>query len=364
MLDFFKNIGSDTSDYVKTRFTNPFLLSLLGVWIIRNFDFIYAFFNFAEGVTLTQRIDYFHRYFNSKNLFFELLINVLWTTLILILSYLLLLGSRWLTNQYTKALNELNKNTARGSVVSKEEHEILEKHLKKVKTERDQLKTEARFHDDIVKDKNQSIEKLSTEVNRSQNNYAALQLLQDKLNIEKKNLTTENEKLNEDIKIVKKDLQTSERNYNETKNLLDITITNINKYLDFGHVDDDDLTKLKFLTYLSPFKTIIFSKLLYEEIKGLSESERINFEIMLRELAEQNLLVSFYRIGEYINNDNISNTEIESKDLDYYESLDLITEEIFYPRSSTDNNELDKYMLTGKGELLFKVLTAILNNKE
>lgn len=120
------DLFNSTTDYIKTRLTNPFLGTLLAVWITRNFEFLYALFNFAVGVTLTQKEDYIRRYFIQHGTLEELWINLGISLAIIVSSFILLWITRLITNFYELRLVPLTyKYTQPKTLVTKERYEAL-----------------------------------------------------------------------------------------------------------------------------------------------------------------------------------------------------------------------------------------------
>jgi len=194
--DFLNNL----KDYADTRLKNPFLGTLVLVWIFRNFEFLYALFNFEEDVTLRQRIDYIRRYFQHYD-FWHCMESVGIAFGLMALSFILLLFARALTNGYSIVLNYLNDKTDKGSVVSRKEFEHLKKQFKVAKGERDQLRTEAMLHDETVQElnsklsasfKNETVEEVTENIDKELLKHINEEVSLEKLLEERAQLINEN----------------------------------------------------------------------------------------------------------------------------------------------------------------------------
>lgn len=118
MSDYFSSL----LDNFKTRVTNPFLGTLAGVWIIRNWEIIYALFNFDDDCLMNEKILFIKSYFSKLNFYSELVKN-LWISMgILLLTYCLLGISKSIVEFYYKILEKkiivwIDKN----AILTKEE---------------------------------------------------------------------------------------------------------------------------------------------------------------------------------------------------------------------------------------------------
>jgi hypothetical protein len=98
MSEFFTSI----LDSYKSKIRNPFFGTLFTVWIIRNWIVVYALFNFDVNYTMQDKLDFIADHFVKKDFWNEFLINISCTFLLLIITYILLAGTRFLTDLYYK----------------------------------------------------------------------------------------------------------------------------------------------------------------------------------------------------------------------------------------------------------------------
>lgn len=199
------DIWDSFTEYVKTRLTNPFLATLIVVWIIRNFTFVFSLFNFDSGETREQKLEYIENYLSIHETWSELGWNVSISFSVIFSSFILLLVSRALTNGYSLALSFLNKHTAKSTMIEVEDHNKLLLEYANLKKERDVFRSEASSHDGQIND---LVERLSSKT-------AELSIFESELAKEKNSkLTIENE--NENLKAKVENLE------KEVKELLSI----------------------------------------------------------------------------------------------------------------------------------------------
>ncbi|WP_289058586.1 hypothetical protein [uncultured Flavobacterium sp.] len=86
----------------RSKVRNPFIGTMIGVWMIRNWKVIYAFFTFDEDYTMQGKINYFESYFEKISFWRELLSVIGITFLSLLLTFILLALSRAITDFYYK----------------------------------------------------------------------------------------------------------------------------------------------------------------------------------------------------------------------------------------------------------------------
>ena len=120
-------------DNIKERTTNPFLGTLLVVWIIRNWTLVYGLFNFDKGFTLDKKLKYIADHYQSQAFVPNLLIVVAITFLVLVSTYCMLTLGRLITDTYDKfVLPYLSKITDKSSIVLKTEYKTLEEVVKQL----------------------------------------------------------------------------------------------------------------------------------------------------------------------------------------------------------------------------------------
>ena len=120
-------------DNFQEKVTNPFLGTYVSIWCIRNWELLYSVINFDTNNSLDQKVLFIKTYFNTHPFVEGVLSNILWTFLVLIITYILLNSSRVIVNLSEKQLKPwIYKITDSKSIVLKSRHV-------RVKNERDEL---------------------------------------------------------------------------------------------------------------------------------------------------------------------------------------------------------------------------------
>lgn len=160
-----KDIFFSLKDNVKQKTTNPFFGTLIIVWIIHNWQFVYSLFNFEKEVTLQKRINFLKLYLEPLPFAKSLGLCILITIGVLISSYLLLNISRLIVNLYDKKLTPwIYMITDKTSIVLRSEYEDMksERDLmsQKLETEREyklKLQSEISNLEDKIKTKTSKV---------------------------------------------------------------------------------------------------------------------------------------------------------------------------------------------------------------
>ncbi|MXN90505.1 hypothetical protein GR160_04630 [Flavobacterium sp. Sd200] len=320
--DFFNSI----SDYAKTRFTNPLLGTIVAVWFIRNFDFVFALFNFADGVTLTQKVDYFHRYFKVHGTTTELCTVIMYAFFILLGTFLLLLFSRGLTNGYIVLLNLVNKSTDVGTVVSRSMYDELRKTYNTVKSERDTLRSKETSHDEalkILKLEIESKEKQYSELNDEfSKKTAESDLIYEELSAKHISLDESHNKLKSELQY-----KTNEADKFQAKYLLNkIQDSEVIKEIFTADSIEIHLNQYKSsqveigITELEKIEPALRLLLQENEIKNFIEISLLaeNFRYFPSELADYQLVVKLRDFKLLLTEANMKvvNNKVNTKDLD------------------------------------------------
>ncbi|MEP5612490.1 MAG: hypothetical protein ABJP45_09590 [Cyclobacteriaceae bacterium] len=138
LVSFSENIGRNTK--------NPFLGSLVLIWVIRNWSILYAAFAFEKGLTIQSKIDFLNQRI-CANTFWEIAgqfgINVGLAVLLLVVIYFLINGTRAITNLFENRLTPwIYELTAPDKIVLKKEYDRLNVRIEqlgeKIKKERDE----------------------------------------------------------------------------------------------------------------------------------------------------------------------------------------------------------------------------------
>ncbi len=113
-------------DNFKEKTRNPFLGTYLIVWVIRNWELLYTLFNFDSDYKLSDKIGYIKSYYLEHGFITNLFTSILWAFGLLILTYLLLAISRFITNFSEKRITPwIYKITDSNTIVLKETYEAL-----------------------------------------------------------------------------------------------------------------------------------------------------------------------------------------------------------------------------------------------
>lgn len=111
-------------DNLATRSKNPFLGTFAIVWFCRNWELVFALFNFDESFTLQKKINFLSEKVQYDAFWPELGANIGWTFTVLIITYVLINIARGITNLFEKRLTPLiYKWTDYGSLVPREKYQ-------------------------------------------------------------------------------------------------------------------------------------------------------------------------------------------------------------------------------------------------
>lgn len=126
MLD---NITSLFDNY-KGKIRNPFIGTIISVWLIHNWRIPFALFNFDDDCTMQDKINYIADYFGKQDFWSELGEIIFYSFLILVFTFLLMAISRFLTDSYYIIIEKtlitfIDKN----AVYSKEDKILLDERI-------------------------------------------------------------------------------------------------------------------------------------------------------------------------------------------------------------------------------------------
>ena len=122
------NIGSSLKDNFFQKTSNPFLGTLIMVWSIKNWKFVYSLFYFDNDCDLNCRIELISEYFQHYT-FLDFSLTVIVSFLVLIITYFLINLSRLIINFYEKKVTPVvYRITDKNSVVLRSE--LLKEHNK------------------------------------------------------------------------------------------------------------------------------------------------------------------------------------------------------------------------------------------
>lgn len=143
----FKNAISSFTNNISQRVKNPFLGTLMIVWIIRNWKFVYSLFNFDSKTTRESRLTIIEEFFKDYG-FWEIMATIGYSLLILVVTYTFLNVSRLIINFFEKKITpKVYELTDKSSVVLRYDYEQIKAHVNeleaRVEKERDlRLKTQ------------------------------------------------------------------------------------------------------------------------------------------------------------------------------------------------------------------------------
>lgn len=110
-------------DNLKERTTNPFLGTLIIVWVFRNWTLVYGLFNFDKEFKLKDKLKYISDYYDHQSFIWNMLFVVLITLAVLLFTYCMLAISRFLTDTYNKrVIPFIAIKTDKSSIVLKTEY--------------------------------------------------------------------------------------------------------------------------------------------------------------------------------------------------------------------------------------------------
>jgi len=116
---------------IKERTTNPFLGTLIVVWVIKNWTLVYSLLYFDSAFKLKDRLNYISHYFSDHSFIWNMMYVILITLAVLILTYILLSISRLVTDTQERIIVPMiSKWTDKSSVVLKTEYVKLQEVIK------------------------------------------------------------------------------------------------------------------------------------------------------------------------------------------------------------------------------------------
>lgn len=156
-------------DNIKQKTTNPFFGTLIIVWIIHNWVFVYTLFNFDEKILLSNRIALLEKYLEPKYFSISLLWCILTTFIVLFMSYVFLNASRFIVNYFEKTVTPfVYKITDKSSIILKSEYNSLIKEKEKYELKYENEKeSKQKLQDEIEKLENKIRELTTNKVGES-----------------------------------------------------------------------------------------------------------------------------------------------------------------------------------------------------
>ena len=110
-------------DNIKERTTNPFLGTLIVVWVVHNWKLVYSLFYFDSKLTLDERLVCIEEYFSRTPFYLNLFYVFLLTILVLSVTYLFLGLSRFISDFYEKiVIPQIVKFNDKSAIVPKSDY--------------------------------------------------------------------------------------------------------------------------------------------------------------------------------------------------------------------------------------------------
>lgn len=128
-----KDTLNSVFDNLKERTTNPFLGTLIVVWVVKNWKLVYSLLYFDGNFKLKDRLQYITDYFNERSFISNMLGVILITLGVLVSTYILLTLSRLLTDYYERVVIPwVSKVTDKSTVVLKVEYNKVLEEVKRL----------------------------------------------------------------------------------------------------------------------------------------------------------------------------------------------------------------------------------------
>jgi len=180
---------SSLKDNLIQKTTNPFLGTLVLVWIFHNWKLVYGVFNFDKTWTLEKKWEFITTYLEPWRFTINLIECLSIATIVLFVTYFLLNFSRLIINFYEKIVSPwVYKVTDKSSIVLKstykqleQERDLLEQRLEEERVRRIQVQSEL----DALEEKQSKNEVANNTGNKpSGNEYITLSKIDQNYSIE------------------------------------------------------------------------------------------------------------------------------------------------------------------------------------
>lgn len=263
--DFFSNL--------KDKFTNPFFGTLIFVWLVRNWELLYTLFNFDNDCKLADKKKFILDYYYPKTVYGELATNIGIAIVLMLLGYLLVIGTRILVTWIEFGLMPfVTGKVISDKVVFKELH--------------DEVLKERNEYSEMYEDQRKQVRVLSKQFDEISSNYQTQSkiILEQTESINK--LTTENSDLSTKLTKSQNDLMTSIKTWNEK-------ITNL---------ESEITTKEKQLNRLNHESTQFYNLFGGEnsEYWKQAKSFPLPIEKAIKDLKKDNKLEQFFYVADYL----------------------------------------------------------------
>ena len=159
MFNLLRNVKYLTEKKVR----NPFFATYLFVLLYRNWALIFTLFNFDNDCSLDDKLYMINSYFEDQNFIWEIWTNLWITTLVILFSYLIYFGFRFMANFFERKVFPIADKIDDKLLVTKERH-------LKVKEDRDNLNKEFEY----VRDTNIMLTKNYADIKKELGDYEQL----------------------------------------------------------------------------------------------------------------------------------------------------------------------------------------------
>lgn len=263
MLQIFNTV----TDNIKEKVKNPFFATLIGVWLVRNWELVYTLFNFDNDCKLLDKVNFIKDYYRTKCFLNELSTNILIAFGLMIIGYVLVILTRIIVNQVEhKIIPYLNDKAANGLAVKQTLYQ-------QVKKERFELQNDL----EIANKKMIETEVANT---KYKNDNAGLKIDILTKDNDIKSLKNDNKNLSSELELVKGQnkrlVYENERYSNRNEELLD-------KQTIFDFLNRDSFNRTKNIGIPKIIKTF-------------------------KELRDKNLETGFLNLAKCINDRNLTTT--------------------------------------------------------
>jgi hypothetical protein len=159
----FKDTWDSLKDNIKERISNPFLGTFVLVWVIHNWQIVYAFFFFDKDYQLKSKIEYFNNYWSSRNFISNLFYVAFITIIVLSITYLFLAISRYLANNFENRLIPFVSKMSKGNIYTEEQYLRIEERNKRLG---ERIEEERKLKNEAIQDRD-TMEKRITMLSNS-----------------------------------------------------------------------------------------------------------------------------------------------------------------------------------------------------
>lgn len=335
----FGDIFSSTHEYIKSKLVNPFLGTLIFVWLVRNWFLVYSLFTFDGNFGWKEKTEFIKVYLKDQNFWHEVYINMGIGFALFIISLAILLITRFITNYYEFTLLPIvYKWSDKGQIVTKERYSQLvslsSDKDKTIEGQRESLdKSEA-----LVRARGESIDNLNNKLVDEQLKTKDIQGKYDSIENDYNELTGKYNELNKKYTV----LEDFHHRYNQNTVITDL--------LNADYQETTYNEKFNYDALFSNIKRYLDASTFSPSIKG--EMKKQTFEM----IADKKIL-EFLDIAFLVSIENSERISIARENFKYFQTLGLFQSKVAL-RQSDESISTDKISLTTKGS---RVFTMILN---